>query len=38
VVPASQDAQGFRLLTLQLATTLEGLRQRLDKTAKRWNI
>ncbi|EIK97050.1 hypothetical protein PMM47T1_07911 [Pseudomonas sp. M47T1] len=37
-VPDSQDAQGFRLLTLQLATNLEGLRQRLHKSSRRWNL
>lgn len=36
--PVPAELTGYHLLMLQLASNLDGLQQRLAKTAKRWKI
>lgn len=38
IAVGQSDLVGYRLLTLQLAVTLDGMRQRLVKSAKAWRI
>jgi len=37
-VPLVSALDGYRLLTLQLAANIDGMRQRLAKTASHWKI